>query len=219
LPENRPENKEIFLNIEELLRALSARRKVSFNYLRYEAGINKEKKANIVLGKDGNPRIYTVSPYEIVITNGHYYLICIHDQFDSLYHYRLNFLCNVKVLASEKRRPIRDIPGYRNGFKLAEYMKEHPYMMASGEIMQVKFRFNKFIIRHVYEWFGKDMHLMGETDETITAVVKVNEKAMLFWALQYGLHVEVLEPLSLRENILDAVVLMGEKYKKGTVKA
>jgi len=37
---------------------------------------------------------------------------------------------------------------------------------------------------------------------------------MLFWALQYGLHVEVLEPQSLREKIGDTVVLIGEKYNR-----
>jgi len=214
LPENRPENKEIFLNIEELLHALSTNWKVSFNYMRYGAGSKNNRKASIVLGEDGNPRVYTVSPYEIVITNGHYYLICINDRSDHLYHYRLNSICNVDVLKSEKRRPIRDIPGYRNGLKLADYMKEHPYMMASGESVRVKFRFNKEFIGHIFEWFGKDINLMDETDETITAVIKVNEKAMLFWALQYGLHVEVLEPQSLREEILDAVILMGEKYRQ-----
>jgi len=213
LPENRPENKEIFLNIEELLSAISTNKKVSFNYLRYGADSKMDKKANIVLGKSGKPRVYTVSPYEIAITNGHYYLICLHNLSDSLYHYRLNSICNIKVLKSEKRRPIRDIPGYRNGFKLAEYMKEHPYMMASGNSVQVKLRFNKSAIGHIFEWFGKDIHLIDDTEETFTTFIKVNENAMLFWALQYGLHVEVLEPQSLREKILDAAESMVEKYK------
>jgi len=213
LPENRPENKEIFLNIEELLRAISTNKKVSFNYLRYGADSKTNKKANIVHDKSGKPRVYTVSPYEIVVTNGNYYLICLHDLSDSLYHYRLNSICNIKVLKSDKRRSIRDIPGYKNGFKLAEYMKEHPHMMASGESVQVKLRFNKVAVGHIFEWFGKDIHLTDESEETFTTFIKVNENAMLFWALQYGLHMEVLEPCSLRERIRDAVESIGEKYK------
>jgi len=198
LPENRPENKEIFLNIEELLSAFSTNKKVSFNYLRYGADSKKDKKPSIVLGKDGKPRVYTVSPYEIVITNGYYYLICLHDRADHLFHYRLNSICNIEVLKSEKRRPIRDILGYKNGFKLAEYMKEHPYMMAGGESVQVKLRFKKDITGHIFEWFGKDIHFMDETEETLTTVIKLSERSMLFWALQYGMNVEVLEPQSLR---------------------
>ena len=209
LPENRPENKEIFLNIEELLRAMSAGKKVSFNYLRY----GTDKKPSIALDKNGKPRVYIVSPYEIVITNGHYYLICAPERKDTLYHYRLNAICNIEVLKTEKRRPIRSISGFKNGLNLAEYMKELPYMMSSGESVRATFRFNKWAIGHVFEWFGKDIHLMDETEKTITAIVKVNEKAMLYWALQYGKHVEVLEPLSLRTKIREAIAEMSERYK------
>lgn len=185
LPENKPENKEIFLNIEELLHAISENKKVSFNYMRYGRDIKQDKKASIVLDKKGNPRLYIVSPYEIVITNGHYYLICNNDHSDMLYHYRLNAICNVQVQNTEKRRLIKDIPGYENGFKLSDYMKVHPYMMASGDVVRVKFRFNKGILGHVFEWFGKDVQLMDLSDETMTTTVNVNEKAMLYWALQY----------------------------------
>jgi len=213
LPENRPENKEIFLNIEELLLAMSTNKKVGFNYIRYGMENERGKNPAIVTDNDGSPRTYTVSPYEIVITNGYYYLICNNESSDKLYHYRLNAICNVKVLKSKKRRPIRDIPGYSNGLDLAVYMKEHPYMMASGEVVRVKLRFEKWLLGHIYEWFGKDIPLLDETDETVTTIINVNEKAMLFWALQYGLHVEVLEPQSLREKIKDAVLDIGNKYR------
>jgi len=214
LPENRPENKEIFLSIEELMRAISKGKKVSFNYLRYEFDENKDNKPSIVLDKDGKPRIYTVSPYEIVVANGYYYLICAREQSDMLYHYRLNYICNIEVLKSEKRRSIRDIPGYKNGLKLSEYMNEHPYMMASGDIVRVFFRFEKWVIGHVYEWFGKDIKLLeNKTEDTITATIRVNERAMLYWALQYGMYVEVLGPQSLRNQIHDAVTAMAKKYK------
>jgi predicted DNA-binding transcriptional regulator YafY len=93
-------------------------------------------------------------------------------------------------------------------------MKEHPHMMASGESVQVKLRFNKVAVGHIFEWFGKDIYLTDESEETFTTFIRVNENAMLFWALQYGLHVEVLEPQSLREKIGDTVVLIGEKYNR-----
>ena len=54
---------------------------------------------------------------------------------------------------------------------------------------------------------------MDETEETLTTVIKLSEQSMLFWALQYGLNVEVIEPQSLRESIRDAVALISEKYK------
>ena len=208
LPENRPENKEIFLSIEELLRAMSSGKKVAFNYLRY----GTDKKPQIVIGKDGTPRRYVVSPYEIVVTNGRYYLIGVPERADRLFHFRLNYMRNTELLKSEKRRPLREIPGYRNGIKLAEYMKAHPYMVFSGDIVRVTFRADISIVDQILDWFGKDVRFIDETDDSVTAVVIVNERAMLYWALQYGIHVEILEPQNLREQIRDAVSSMYSKY-------
>jgi len=209
LPENRPENKQIFLNIEEILCAMSTRKKIAFHYMRY----NLDKSANVRLCRDGRPRRYTVSPYEIVITNGRYYLICATDKGDRLSHYRLDYICDAEVLKSEKRRSIREIPGYRNGLKLAEYMGERPYMTFSGESLRVTILLKKEIIGQVLDWFGKDVRFMDETNDTVKAVITVNEQAMLYWALQYGKYVEIIEPKSLRKQIHDIVIAMVERYK------
>ena len=129
LPENRPENKEIFLNIEKLLYAISKNKKVTFNYIHY----GTDKNMHITENEDGIPKILTVSPYEIVITNGRYYLIGAPDQGEEIFHYRIDQICNVEVLKSLKRKPVKDFPKHKNGFKLNEYMKEHPYIMTGHD--------------------------------------------------------------------------------------
>ena len=48
-------------------------------------------------------------------------------------------------------------------------------------------------------------------DECMVEVV-VNEEAFFCWAMQYGLHIEVLEPLSMRARIKDAVRELNDKY-------
>jgi len=209
LPENRPENKEIFLNIEELLIAISTRKKVAFHYMRYHL----DKSAQMKLSREGKPRRYVVSPVEIVITNGRYYMICIPEKADCLFHFRLDHMCDVEVLKKEKRRSIREIPGYKNGFKLADYMNEHPYMSISGKISRVVFKIDKKAIGHVLDWFGKDVSFMDETKDTVTTAVTVNEEAMLYWALQYGQLVEILSPPGMRKKIRDVVIKMNEIYR------
>ena len=42
--------------------------------------------------------------------------------------------------------------------------------------------------------------------------VNCNEKAMRFWALQYGPYIEVLEPESLRNQIKESIAGMSKKY-------
>lgn len=45
------------------------------------------------------------------------------------------------------------------------------------------------------------------------AEVRVNELALIYWALQYGHGVEVLAPQSTRDKIKSAVFKLAEKYK------
>lgn len=48
----------------------------------------------------------------------------------------------------------------------------------------------------------------GQMEVTLTC----NEDSMFYWALQYGLFVEIIEPISLRKRISEAVMKMNEKY-------
>jgi predicted DNA-binding transcriptional regulator YafY len=107
---------------------------------------------------------------------------------------------------------MRAVAGLENGLNLPKHMAEHIYMF-SGDSVLAKFRAAKEIISEIIDWFGVDIKFSNNTDETIDVSVTVNEYAMLFWALQYGLHVEVLEPIGLREKIKNAIVEMANNYK------
>ena len=55
--------------------------------------------------------------------------------------------------------------------------------------------------------------VFNDNGETVDVRVKVNEQAMIFWELQYGQHVEILEPSPLREKVKSAVMEIAEKYE------
>ncbi|MBA9086886.1 hypothetical protein FHR92_003366 [Fontibacillus solani] len=126
IPEGRLENqhKQLLLTTEVLNEAIAKGNKVTFQFIKY--GV--DTKHHVVLGKDGAPRIYKVSPYEIVVTNGRYYLICAHDKGDSLYNYRLDYMWAIERVEDEKICPLNEILGYEYGLDLSKYMEEHIYM-------------------------------------------------------------------------------------------
>ena len=63
------------------------------------------------------------------------------------------------------------------------------------------------------DWFGLAPTITEtESDECIVEV-DVNREAFFWWAMQYGFHVEVLEPCDIRERIREATRQMWEKYK------
>ena len=70
----------------------------------------------------------------------------------------------------------------------------------------------KYILKDIIDWFGNDTRFSNESDDAVDVSVMVNEENMFFWAMQYGEHIEILEPTRLREQIKDAALAMLKKY-------
>ena len=197
LPENQPENKELFYTIDVLDEAISRNKQVSFVYNSY--GIDKKL----------HPRReerYIISPYQMVATNGRYYLICNSDKHEGLSNYRIDRITKITMLDTPAK-PLKD------GINLPRHMAEHIYMFA-GETVRAKFRAKNYIIDQVIDWYGKDAVIMPETDDECTVTVKVNKNAFFCWAMQYGEHIEVIEPIDIREKIISSVREIEKKYSK-----
>ena len=94
---------------------------------------------------------------------------------------------------------------------LPEYLAEHIYMFA-GEKIKVEFIIDEGLIIDVLDWFGTDVTMRKCKSGKVKVKVKVNEQAMFFWALQYGLSVEVIKPEELRKRLHSAAEEMLRKY-------
>jgi predicted DNA-binding transcriptional regulator YafY len=152
-----------------------------------------------------------MNPYQIVAANGRYYLICNNDKYDNMSNYRLDLITDIELLESPVK-PMKKVQGLENGLDLPKHMAESVYMYAGKRVL-VKFRAKNYLINDIIDWFGKDVRFTDETKDDCVVTVRVSEDAMFCWALQYGPHVEVLEPVELREMLKTAVADMGEKYK------
>ncbi len=200
LTENRPENKELFYTIDVLDEAISKGKKVAFMYNSY----GTDKKLH---PKRENE--YIVNPYQMVAANGRYYLICNYDKYDTLSNYRIDRITGIKIL-NEGRKSVRKLK--EGEIDLPKHMAEHLYMFSGGSI-QAKFKAKNYIIDQVIDWFGLDIRIKEESDDECIIDVTVNEEAFFCWAMQYALHIEVLEPVSLRERIKNAVNAISDKYR------
>ena len=77
--------------------------------------------------------------------------------------------------------------------------------MFGGASTYVSFRAKRFLISDIIDWFGLDIRLTDITDKDVTVHVKVNAEAMKLWALQYALHVQILSPKSMREEVTQSL--------------
>ncbi len=207
LPEVKSTNRQLFYTIDVLDEAISRERQVQFNYGTYDI----DGKLHPRLDAEGTTKGYRIDPYQMVAVNGRYYLICRYDPYDQLVYYRIDRILNIKILDTQVK-PLRKLPGLSDGLDLPRHMAEHVYMFA-GESVTVRFRVARSALVHVYDWFGDDVRLTNINDDTVEAIVCVNEQAMLYWALQFNEHIEVLAPLSLRDRLLLAGQSITEKYR------
>ena len=199
LPENQPENKELFYTINILDEAISQNKQISFVYNAY--GIDKKL----------HPRReerYIVNPYQMVATNGRYYLICNYDKYDTLSNYRIDHITSIRILEDKPRKPMKDL---KEDLDLPKHMAEHLYMFAGGSI-RAKFKAKNSIIDQIVDWFGMDVRITKWDDEESLIEVLVNEEAFFCWAMQYALHTEVIEPPKMRKRIADAAREIHRKY-------
>jgi len=206
LPENMPTNKQLFLTIEVLDEAISKNRQVAFTYNEFGA----DKKLHPRLDSEGDVRAYVINPYQIVATNGRYYLICNYDAYDNVSNYRLDRITNIRLLETPVK-PMKKVAGLEKGLNLPKHMAEHIYMFA-GEGIPVTFRAQNHLVGQIMDWFGRDTQFSNVDRDMVEVRVNVNEQAMVYWALQYGQHVEVIAPPSLREKVGTAAMEITMKY-------
>ncbi|MEG2634602.1 MAG: WYL domain-containing protein, partial [Oscillospiraceae bacterium] len=208
LPENAPSNKQLFYSIEILDEAISRQRQVAFRYNSF--GTNK--KMHPRLDDEGNPREYIINPYQMVATNGRYYLICNYDKYCNTANYRVDRISNIRLLDTPAK-PMRQVEGLENGLDLPKHMAEHIYMF-TGKSELVTFRAKKYLLTELFDWFGSDIQFSDETEDEVTANVTVNTEAMRKWALQYVLHTKIISPQSLADTVKNDIAKAMENYKE-----
>ena len=185
--EGREIYKKIYFSLENFEEKITVKGKTEFVKDIYYMVIND------------NPMMFYVNPYQIAAANGRYYLIGNYDKYDNVSHYRLDRIMSIELLEA-KQKPQKKVIGLENGFDLPKHMAEHIYMF-SGESEVVTFRLKKYLLNDVMDFFGSEISFFDETEDSVSARVKVNRSAMQKWALQYALHAQILSPASLVEAV------------------
>lgn len=203
----KPINSNIILTIENIRLAIAKGRQLQFQYCDIGTDFKLHPRT-----ADGNPRIYTVNPYQIIVKNGHQYLISNMEQKDGLTHFRIDRIKNSKFLDTPAKN-LREMRGFENGLQHSEYVKAHPYLW-SGAGRNITFRCKQYMMNDIVDSFGTDLQIVKQPDDMILVHVHANEDNVLRWAVQFADDVEVLSPQSLRELIAEKLRRAVEKYEK-----
>lgn len=214
-------------NLEIIRKAIESEnglgRKIAFHFNGYN-----ENKELVPRRKPSGEKIkYVANPYYVILYNGKYYLVCSVEPHDNAAFYRIDLMSDitdktkVSVLNNEKlvpeirkpKRQVKRLPVEWNDTIASEFQSEHMYMFF-GESCRIRLKLDKDRYTLLHDCFGDGYTFIKHIDDRWDEVeVICVPKAMKSWALQCSDYVEVLEPLELRESILEKCRELLEHYR------
>lgn len=202
---NRTENRNLYDMIDSIDEAIQTGCQIKVDRCRYN-----ELGQRIRLKDE-----YILHPYYLVTDKSQYYLICLMEKngrlITELLNLRVDRFLSVEILKNKQARSIREIPKYKDGFQLDEYMKEHVYMV-SGKTVHIVMKVKKSHIGDFIDWYGRDYKIVESDDREVTIRFEGNDNALKYWALQYNSIATVLEPQSLVNMIREETERLVQKY-------
>ncbi|KFI94926.1 helix-turn-helix transcriptional regulator [Bifidobacterium stellenboschense] len=226
-------NTEFLNNIELLNDAIDHERVITFHYCTYD------ENGDLVPRRrgDGTVREYRADPYHLMYKNNMYYLVCHMHVYEGLSYLHVERFRDLRVDGTDHSITHRlddfsDVPG--EPFDIDRHMAERPYPV-TGPAVPIRMRITGSL-EPLFDWFddarvtrvapprgddggaGDAGGVGGDAGRRARPVYKVrvvaNEKATLWWALQYadGASIEIVEPASLRARLREVGERLAATY-------
>lgn len=215
MPSRKSDNKQLFHTIDIIDEAITKKKKITFKHIYYGTDLEPHisRAFNTTTDSLGSEIEWRVSPYQMAMSEGKYYLICTHVH-DKIIHIPLSEMVDIKIL-DEKAQPFSELIG-SNGqpLDLKEYVKEHIYM-CSGVPIRARLRIlNKMVFHVVTDTFGKDVTVINPGSKgRIDIEVKAPESAIYQFAMKHIGAVLVLEPDELSAEIMRILARTFKRYQ------
>ncbi len=192
--DRKTKNQQIFLNIEVLDDAIRQKKQVEFVYLEYD--FDKTLKPR-------REKRYCRNPYQMIVTNEHYYLVCKKSGAQKAALYRLDRMRDVTISDLPIDTPLSEAE--------LQAIKEKSVYAWSGEPERVVMRCKNHILDDVIDKFGQNIQIEKENGETFIATLNVVPQGVIFWALQYLANAQILSPASIRNEMIE--ILKQNPYR------
>ena len=188
----KTDNKGVLNNIAVINEAMSRHidgqphtpEKISFLYTKYTVGdmtkqVERRKGAR-----------YTVSPFQLIINDGNYYLLSFNDHYQDMRTYRVDRMKDIRFTGEP-----RDGEEEFEAIDLKTYTKR-VFSMYGGEQKLVEIRFINPLLDAVVDRFGTKDVQYAKVDEkhfSVTAKVEISDQ-FFGWILGFGKKAKLLYP-------------------------
>ena len=205
-------NRQVLSNIAAINEAMSRKidghphtpEKISFQYLKYSiTDMSKQ-----VERRHGAK--YIVSPFQLLINDGNYYLLAFDDRFKTMRTYRVDRMKNVFFLG-EPREGEEEF----KKIDLRTYT-QRVFSMFGGEERLVQIRFINPLLDAVVDRFGtKDVQYSRVDDHHFCVSAKVEISNQFFaWVCGFGKRAKIINPSSVVEDMKKFLHNLTKMYEK-----
>ncbi len=152
----------------------------------------------------------TINPHHLYNNRGDWYLFAFDQNRQEMRSFHLGRVDWWKILKEEFER----VPN----FSAQEWMKGAFQVERGGEPVDVAIRFDSFQAPWIRERRWHESQQPLEELEDGSVILRFRSGGLgevLRWALQFGSHAEILEPVSLRKIVRNEIKLMAEAYSIG----
>lgn len=196
----KAQNESVYYNIDAIQRAMTAKRKVEFQYFKHD----EAKKP--VLQHGG--RTYVETPVQLMYMDDCYYLVVWNDKHGDFANYRVDRM---------KRIEVSEEDGTRNehiaSFDVAKY-QQRVFGMFNGESVAVTLLVKAGAMSSVVDRFGSDVSAVPAGEGLARVSVTVMEAPTFYgWLAQFGTDVVIEKPESLKRSYLAYLSDIARAYE------
>lgn len=208
---------ELSKNIDSINEGINIKAKISF-HLNYYTADKKLKKIEAKKNEENIVKEYVVSPYEIVIYNGKYYLLANTEPYDNISIYRVDLISDISIKYNKNEKGVLKIDKRRerNNFNkdlnsLKDFMNQHLYMFYDQpEEIHIHIKNDRYTLLH--DSFGDSYSRWHKINDDIDLVkIRCSPNALIKWAMQNSDIVEI-ETIELRKKIRAELEAALKKY-------
>lgn len=190
--------------VDLLLQAIRRKKKVGFQYI--STGSDGKK----YLHFDGAE--YRLSPYSLFCRQDRYYLIGSMDESRKLLYFRLDRIRELHLL-EEPMIPLEELLGPNADLQLREFVNQN-LNNYSGKRTRIRLCVDADMTDLLLDTFGADFRIERIDGVIMIVSTFVGEGwGLNSWLLQHGDCVQILEPESIREEVIALLETIREKYQ------
>lgn len=199
------------LKYDLIMRAISDRKQIRFQYYELAKGNKKVFKRN--------GYVYQMSPYYVALDNDEYYVIGNPNTHNHATHFRIEMMEHVESI-DEKVRPMEEVEELRNVGKsmtIGDYLRANVNMW-TGENRTVKLRCTNGCRHDLIVKFGKEILIRDDGDDHFIANINVaNNEGFYQWLAAYGPNIVIENPDEMRQHYIEYLKYTLGKYERAFI--